>query len=83
MKPFEDDATVRNIGDLSLENGRDRLVIHGSLEIERSVAGLELARSLRAELDNIVAALEVESLPESRAEVIEAPIQVTNPLLRK
>jgi len=32
FEPFADDASVRSIGSLSIENGTDQIALHGSLE---------------------------------------------------
>lgn len=58
MKPFADDSAATEIGDLKLENGRDRVALYGSLDLTRDQAGLALARSLRAMMDAVVTALE-------------------------
>jgi hypothetical protein len=69
--PFADDAAVRTVGDLSVENGTGRIVLHGSVELTRDRAGLERARALKRTLDAIVRALAAEKLPETAA---EAPV---------
>lgn len=68
--PFADDASVRSIGALAFENGRDRIALHGALDITRDAAGLADARILKRTLDAIVTALEAADLP---AQVAEAP----------
>jgi hypothetical protein len=79
FRPFADAAAVRTIGGLCLENGRDRIVVHGSLDLTRDRAGLERARALRATVTAIVEALEGQSLPEAIAEATTAPEVVKNP----
>ena len=46
IKPFGDDSSSVGIGGLTVENGLDRVVLYGSLEITRDRAGLGLAREL-------------------------------------
>lgn len=66
MKPFADDSAATSVGDMRLENGRDRIALYGSLDLTRDRAGLALARDLRAVLDQVVTALEADPhLPES------------------
>ena len=81
--PFADDAAVRTLGDLSIENGRARIGLHGSLDLTRDRAGLARARGLRETLDAIVAALEAADragdLPEAAAEDARAARTVENP----
>ncbi|GJD59652.1 hypothetical protein [Methylobacterium dankookense] len=80
FEPFADDSAVRNLGGLSFENGRDRIGLHGSLDLTRDKAGLALARELKRTAAAIVAALESADLPEAVAEPEgEAPQRVRNP----
>ena len=80
FEPFADDASVRSIGALSFENGTDRIVLHGSLDLTRDEAGLAQARRLRETLEAIVRALEAGDLPEAVAEAPEPkPKTVRNP----
>ncbi|MGV7033204.1 hypothetical protein [Methylobacterium symbioticum] len=79
FEPFADDASVRNLGGLSFENGRDRIGLHGSLDLTRDKAGLALARELKRTAAAIVAALESADLPEAVAEPEAAPQPVKNP----
>lgn len=66
MKPFEDDATSISLGDLSIENGLDTIVVHGSLEIGRTKEGLDLAKRLQGRIADIVSALEAMDLSSPR-----------------
>ncbi|GJD75494.1 hypothetical protein [Methylobacterium goesingense] len=77
--PFADDAAVRTIGDLAIENGTDRIALHGSLDIARDKAGLDRARALAATLAAIVAALEGAPLPDAVAETVRPTETVKNP----
>jgi hypothetical protein len=79
FEPFADDASVRTLGGLSFENGRDRIGLHGSLDLTRDKAGLALARELKRTAAAIVAALESADLPEAVAEPEPAPQPVKNP----
>ena len=65
MKPFADDSAAIEIGDLKLENGRDRIACYGSLDLTRDKAGLALARQLQGVLGAVVQALEADTaLPD-------------------
>lgn len=80
FEPFADDASVRNIGGLSIENGTERIALHGSLDITRDRAGLAAARTLRETFDAIARSLEGHDLPEQVAEAAETPPrEVKNP----
>lgn len=80
FEPFADDASVRSLGGLSIENGMDRIAVHGSLDITRDRAGLDAARKLRETFEAITRALEGQDLPEQVAEAPEAaPREVKNP----
>jgi hypothetical protein len=66
LKPFADDRASTTVGGLTIENGRDRVALYGSLDITRDKAGLEAARALKALLDATVTALEGDgALPET------------------
>ena len=66
LKPFADDSAAIEVGDLKLENGRDRIACYGSLDLTRDKAGLALARQLHAVLAAVVQALEADtSLPDA------------------
>ena len=79
FRPFADGAAVRTVGDLSFENGTDRIAVHGFLDIPRDAAGLALARALKATVDGVVSALEAADLPAEVAETPVPPKTVKNP----
>ena len=58
MKPYADDSAASSVGDMKIENGRDRIAFYGSLDLTRDKAGLALARDLQTALDGIIKALE-------------------------
>ena len=66
MTPFANDSAAIEVGDLKLENGRDRIACYGSLDLTRDKAGLALARQLHAVLGAVVQALEADTgLPDT------------------
>ncbi len=77
--PFADDASVRSVGGLSIENGRDRIALHGSLDIGLDRRGLERIRALKEAIDAIAAALEAADLPDAVAEARRPTRTVKNP----
>lgn len=77
--PFADDAAVQTIGGLSLENGRDAIAVHGSLDLTRDRAGLDRARALQAAVTAIVEALAGSDLPETATAETAKPDTVRNP----
>ena len=88
LDPFADDAHVRLLAGLTIENGRGCVALHGSLDLTRDRRGLARARALRAVLDAVVAVLEAQpDLPaaspapaESAVDApAEAPVVVRNP----
>ncbi|HEY0570322.1 MAG TPA: hypothetical protein VGD16_02160 [Enterovirga sp.] len=79
LVPFADDSGSQSIGDLAVENGTDKVSIHGSLDITRDKAGLTRARALRAVLDDAIRTLEADQqLPETIG-APEPTIRVKNP----
>ena len=67
IKPFADDEAASAIGGLNIENGTDRVVVSGSVEITRDQAGLERARELKRLADDLVAELEAGDAPQQFA----------------
>ena len=79
FRPYADDAAVTTVGDLTVENGTARIVLHGGLELTRDAAGLARARALERVLGAIVQALAAEDLPDA-VEEPPAPVgQARNP----
>jgi len=67
IEPFEDSASAE-LGDLTIDNGDQRIGSYGSIGVTRDKAGLANARELRALFDEIVRVLESdEQLPDKIA----------------
>jgi hypothetical protein len=80
LTPFADDAAVQTLGEFTIENGTERIVLHGSLELARDRRSLERARALKGVLEAVVAALEKQTdlpeeapRPEAKAESVRNP----------
>ena len=58
FRPYADEAAALQIGDLTLENHLDRVVLFGSLDLTRDKVGLHHARTLRDLLAVVVVELE-------------------------
>lgn len=58
--PYANEADVLQVGELSLENRLDRIVVFGSLEITRDLGGLQVATALCDQLAAVVATLRAE-----------------------
>ena len=66
LTPFADDAASSAIGSLTIENGRDRVALYGSLDLTRDRQGLAQAQALKAVLDAVVEHLSADpALPEA------------------
>ena len=79
LKPYADDSASSGIGGLTVENGRDRVALYGSLDLTRDRAGLERARQLRALLEEVVRALEADPALPDAIEPPREPDTVKNP----
>lgn len=78
LKPFAEDATSISIGELTIENGTDRIALYGSLDLARDKQGLTHARALAALLEQAIQTLEADtSLPDAVPPI--APKTVRNP----
>ena len=75
--PFANEADVVEIGNLSVENRVDRVSLHGDVDLTRDKAGLAKAKLLQRLLNDTVATLEAQALPEA----LPPPVvkQVKNP----
>jgi hypothetical protein len=79
LKPYADDVTSVQIGELTLENGQDCVAVYGNLDLTHDRTGLAHARALKAVLDEVVRILEAEPHLPSRVPPPQAPKQVKNP----
>lgn len=80
IKPFADDEGASAVGGLSIENGTERVVISGSVEIARNAEGLERARDLKRLMDDLVSELEAGGAPQRLAAAGQATVdEVKNP----
>lgn len=68
--PFSGKSQSLSIGDLTIEDQDDRLVLYGQMEIPRDMSGKEKAHALKELFTKILARLETETLPEA---VTKAP----------
>lgn len=79
MKPFADDSAATSVGDMRLENGRDRIAVYGSLDLTRDQAGLALAREMRGVLDAAIQVLEADRALPVAVALPKHPGKVPNP----
>ena len=78
FNPFENEADVLNVGNLSVENRVDGVTLQGDVVLTRDRKGLALAHELKAVLDAIVKALEADKHLPDAVEVKQAKT-VKNP----
>ena len=64
ITPFSDEQSAATIADLAIENGKDRVVLSGTLEIRRDMSGLRRAEELKKLAVAIVQALSGADLPD-------------------
>jgi hypothetical protein len=62
--PYENEADVVEVGNLTLENRLDRITLSGDVDLTADRNGLAQARLLHDLLGRIVKALEAKDLPE-------------------
>ncbi|MCI3878642.1 hypothetical protein [Acinetobacter higginsii] len=79
FKPFEQGDESSAIYDLTLENQVDCVSLYGNLQITKDQAGLKTAKTLQRFINDVVAALEKEQLPEQIDRKPEQDIE--NPFL--
>ena len=76
FKPFEKGTESSSIEDLTLENDVDCVSIYGNLQITKDKVGLEQAKALQSFLNDVVAALEKEELPEKIERPAEQEVKI-------
>lgn len=79
FKPFQNGNESHAIHDLTLENDLDCINVYGNLQISKDQVGLQAAKKLQAFINELVAALEQENLPEKIQRPPEHEIE--NPFL--
>jgi hypothetical protein len=62
--PYENEADVVEVGNLTLENRLDRVTLAGDVDLTADKEGLARARLLHELLGRIVASLEAKDLPD-------------------
>ena len=61
--PFDSNKSI-SIGDLTIENSEDKMIIYGDLDITRDKDGLEKLDKLLSILNEAKKQLDVENLPD-------------------
>ena len=79
FKPFEQGDQSSAIYDLTLENQVDCVSLYGNLQITKDQAGLKTAKALQSFINDVVVALEKQSLTEQIERKLEREIE--NPFL--
>lgn len=62
IEPFANNHQSMQVGDLVIENGTDKLIIYGDIELSLDVAGYEQAQQLHQLTTKIMQAFETHSL---------------------
>lgn len=78
IHPFGNEADSIPIGELTVENGPDRIAIYGSLQITRDKAGLQLAQDLKELINATVTTLQAEQDLPDHVQITPAE-RVVNP----
>ncbi|KFG67916.1 hypothetical protein [Microvirga sp. BSC39] len=79
FQPFSNDSASLSVGGFTIENGTDKVVLYGSLDVTRDKSGLKQARALKAAVDAIVRALDQDKALLDDSGPTEEPQQVKNP----
>jgi hypothetical protein len=79
FEPFADNSKSQSIGELTVENGTDKVSIYGSLDLTRDKAGLKQARALKAIVDVAVRILEQQRDLPDKVAAAEPTVPVKNP----
>ena len=68
FKPFADDVSQSMLNELTFENQGDAVSIYGSLQITADKQGLDNAKQLAKVINEAIAYLEQQELPENIAQ---------------
>ena len=79
LTPFADDAASIGVDKLTIENGKEKLSLYGSLDITRDRQGLQHALVLKAIIDQAVHTLTSDPALPQRLPPPEKPTTVSNP----
>ena len=79
FKPYQHGTESVQIDDLTIENQIDCISVYGNLQITKDQAGLKTAKALQSFINDVVATLEKQSLPEQIERKLEREIE--NPFL--
>lgn len=79
LTPFAEDAASTAIDKLTIENGRLRLSLYGSLDVTRDKAGLQRALALKEIVDQAVKTLTSDPALPDRLPPPDKPATVRNP----
>lgn len=79
LTPFADDSASLTIGQLTIENGTERIAIYGSLDVTCDQKGLEAARALKALIDRLVQVMEARPDLPPNVPPRQTPKTVDNP----
>lgn len=79
IKPYANDSESLEFGGLTVENHPDSVAVYGNLELTKDKEGLANAKTLKAVVDAVVAALEKEKDLPAKVAAPEAPQEVKNP----
>lgn len=77
-EPFADNVSVVTVDGLSIENGQDEIMVHGSLVLSKDRLSQRRAQQLADYFASVAEALSGQALPEEVAETV-APLAVTVP----
>lgn len=78
MKPYADNTSI-GIGGLTAENGPDKVVLYGSLELTRDKAGLQHAEALMTLLQDVLGTLRADGVLPDAQPPPKPPKRVKNP----
>jgi hypothetical protein len=79
FQPFADNTTSLSIGELTIENGTDKIALYGSIDLRRDQDGRMQAKALKAAVDAIVRAFDQDTALPDQSAPPEAPQPVKNP----
>lgn len=79
--PFANDTSAFSIGEMTIENGTNKIVIMGTLEVPLTQEGLDMILPVQAVINGIMDKMTTSALPETFIDDVEEGGEIDNPFM--
>ena len=81
FEPFADDSAVASVAGLTIENGRDEIVLQGDISFRKDLKSRGQLEFVIAHLQKIVSTIGDHAVAEAEVAQVAATVLVPNPFL--